>query len=184
MSEISIFSEIVTHQIQGVMLHDDLANMFDFMALSGFKCMQEYQAKCEFSKMRETNHYAINHMNTMLESRSTTRAKDIVPSSWRNATRFDVGENDRKSKVKELFMKWREWEKETKAFYQKKFKELHDMGLIASAEFVEELLEDVDHELNRIEKKILCYSSVGWDSVFILEQQSELKHKYKEKMYK
>lgn len=177
MTAIEILSEIHTHQIKGVMLHDEIATVYDFMALRGYKRMHEYQALQEFVNARSTSRYAVNHLNQMLIDGNPTIAK-ITPSGWKSATRFDVNENDRKTWVKEYFKKWRAWEQETKAFYQTKFKDLMALGAVSCANKVNELIKDVDCELKKLEREYLAIASAGFDMLFIAERQNEIHDKY------
>lgn len=180
MTPIEIFSEIKAHQIDGVMFHDELSTLYDFMALQGYKRMHEYHALKEFCEMRGVSRYAVNHLNKMLADTSHSPVR-IMPSGWKNATRFDMGENDRKAYVKEFFKKWREWEIQTKAFYEKKFKELTDNGYIACANKVNELICDVDKELKCLEREFLLISGTGFDMLFIAGRQDELHGEYETK---
>lgn len=180
MTPIEILSEIHTHQIKGVMLHDELATVYDFMALRGYKRMHEYHALAEFVNARSTSRYAVNHLNQMLLDGNPTIAK-ITPTSWKSATRFDVGESDRKTYVKELFKKWRAWEQETKAFYQTKFKDLMSLGAVSCANKVNELIKDVDCELKILEREYLVISTPGFDMLFIAERQDEIHEEYEAK---
>lgn len=181
MSELSIFNEIVKKKIEGVMFHDDMANIMDFMGLRGFKRQQEYRALSEFIEMRNIERYAINHINYMSNGKGANRVVDVIPDSWYNATRFQVSDSDRKTHLKDLFNKWRTWEIETKSFLQSSFKELCSMGAIASANKVNELICDVDEELKCLEREILEFSAVGWDMVYIIEIQYDMHEKYKKK---
>lgn len=176
MSEMTVFNEIIAHQIEGVMFHDDTADMFDFMGLRGYKRMHEYHALCEFAEMRSTSRYIINHINHLPNTDNLVRGKEVVPPTWKgaNVTRYSVSESDRKVKVKELFAKWIEWERETKELYQKKFKELTDMGHIACANKVNEMIKDVDCELKYAERMYLDLSAVGWDMIYACEKQDEI----------
>jgi len=180
-SEISIFSEIVVHQIEGVMIHDDIANIMDFMGLRGFKREHEYHALKEFCEMRSVNRYAINHVNYIPNGKGANRPVTIIPESWYNASRFKVSESERKNKIKEVYDKWREYETQTKVFYQSKFEELCELGAIASANKINCLIKDVDKELKRVERKMLEYDAVGWDMLYIVEQQECIHDEYEQK---
>ncbi len=182
MTPIEIFSEIKARQIDGVMFHDELSTLYDFMALRGYKRMHEYQALKEFCEMRGVSRYAVNHLNKMLADSSHSPIR-ITPTSWKSASRFDMGENDRKAYIKEFFKKWREWEIQTKAFYENKFKELTDGGYIACANKINELIRDVDKELKCLEREFLTISSTGFDMLFIASRQDEL-HKFYEEQEK
>jgi hypothetical protein len=181
MQEQTIFNEIIAHQIEGIMFHDDLADMFDFMALKGYKREHEYHALCEFAEMRGMSRYMINHISHLPNTDNIIVSRETpIPQSWKatNVTRYNVTESDRKSKVKELLTKWVEWEKDTKEFYQKKFKELCDEGYIACADKVNKLVKDVDCELKHAERQWLDLSAVGWDMVYICEMQENIHDKY------
>lgn len=140
----------------------------------------QYHALKEFCEMRGVSRYAVNHLNKMLADSSHSPIR-ITPTGWRNASRFDMGENDKKAYIKEFFKKWREWETQTKAFYENKFKELTDGGYIACANKINELIRDVDKELKCLEREFLTISSTGFDMLFIASRQDELHRFYEEK---
>lgn len=177
---IDVFSEIHNHQIQGVMFHDETASLYDFMGLRGYKRCHEYQALKEFAAARGVSRYAVNHLNKMISESNPTVTR-ITPSSWKAATRLDVGESDRKTMIKDLFKKWRDWETQTKMFYCKKFKELTDNGYIACANKVNELICDVDCELKSLEREYIALSAVGFDMLYIMQKQDEVHEHYEEK---
>lgn len=181
MTGIDIFNELIAHEIEGVMLHCDLANMFDFMGLHGFKRQHEFRALEEFAEMRGMNRYAINHLGVMPSGGNVGRTKEIVPNTWKGAKRTDVTESDRKSRVKDLFARWNEWERETKDLYQKRFKDLVNLGMIACANKVNELIVAADKELKLAEREFILYSSVGWEMYFIASKQDELHEEYEKK---
>ena len=180
MTPIEIFSEIYNHQIQGIMFHTELASLFDFMGLRGYKRQHEYQAFCEFAEARSVSRYAINHLNKMI-GEPHGQPKAVTPQSWKNATRFDVGESDRKQYIREAFKRWKEWEVETKELYQRKFKELTEQGHIACANKVNELICDVDYELKFLEREIIKLSAIGYEMNYIIMIQDDIHKKYEEK---
>ena len=183
-SEMSIFNEIVKHQIEGLMFHEDMAGIMDFMGFHGFKREHEYHALSEFAELRGVERYAINHINYIPNGKGSNRPVEVIPDNWYKASRFEVTENDRKNKVKELYTKWREYEIETKVFYQVKFQELVEIGAIASANKVDCLINAVDQELKCVERKLIEYNSIGWDMMYIMEQQDEIHDKYEDKTKK
>lgn len=177
MTAIEILSEIHTHQIKGVMIHDEMATLYDFMALPGYKRCHEYHSLHEFINARSMSRYAVNHLNKMLLDGNHAVTK-VTPSSWKTATRYDVGESDRKSWVKEIFKQWKTWEQQTKALYQTKFKDLMALGEVSCANKVNELIKDVDCELKRLEREFLALSTTGFDMLLIEQRQDEIHAKY------
>ena len=181
MATIDIFNDIYRHQIEGVMFHEKVAMMYDFMGLKGYKRVHEYHTMDEFINARSTQRYAVNHLDKMIDAESINSPL-VIPMNWRTAGRFDVGENDRKTMVAKLFEKWRAWETDTKKFYEDRFKALTDMGEIACANKVNMLIKDVDTELKRLEREYLDLKAVGFDMVHIMERQDKLHDEYAEKM--
>lgn len=180
-SEMTIFNEIVKHQIEGLMFHIDCANVFDFLGMCGFKREQEYHALSEFIEMRGVERYVINHISYIPNGNGANRPASIIPDSWYNANRCQVGDADRKGKIKEIYSKWREWETETKLFYQHKYQELVELGAIASANKVNCLIKNVDKELKCVEREYIEYNAVTWDMVYIMEKQDKIHDIYEEK---
>lgn len=183
MTALDIFNEISDRQIVGLMFHSQMADYFDFLGLNGFKRMHEYHYFKESAEMRGVHRYVLNHINKLPRTANTVDPK-AIPSNWSNYTRLDVDENTRKSAVKDALMKYRDWECETLAFYEKKFKELSDLGCIAYTNKVMDLIKDVDEELKRITRLILKYKAVDWNMVLIEEEQEELHECYKKKTKK
>lgn len=180
MTALDIFNEISNRQIIGVMFHNDMADYFDFLGLNGFKRMHEYHYFKESAEMRGVHRYMLNHINKLPKIADNIDYKGI-PSNWHNYNRLDVDENTRKSAVRDALMKYRDWESETLTFYEKKFKELSDIGCIAYTNKVMDLIKDVDEELKRITRMILKYKATDWDMVLIEEEQDELHECYKNK---
>ena len=62
-----VFSKIDARMKTGMILHDQLANYYDFMGLMGFKRMHEYHFLRESASMRGLNRYVINHHNLLID---------------------------------------------------------------------------------------------------------------------
>lgn len=90
--------------------------------------------------------------------------------------------NTKRNAVKEGFTKWRDWERETKRLYSEWYKELSDLGEIASAMKVAEYVEDVDKELKWVERKLIELQSTDYSIQFIIDEQQFYHEFYKKKM--
>lgn len=178
-----IYSKITSHQIQGMMIHEQLANYYDFLGLKGYKRCHEYHFMQETCSYRSVCRYVINHHNIIiLEARFEN--PDIIPTSWYNHTREDVDASTKKSAVKAGLTKWVEWERDTKKLYQQMYQELMNIGEVASACKVKELICDVDCELKKAERYWLNKETTGYDMTSIIEEQKSKHDKYKKKMKK
>lgn len=177
---IEVFKELDSRMLKGIMFHAQLTDYFDFLNLHGFKRWQEYRFLEESAELRGLHRYAINHCNRLI-GESTIENPKVIPQDWVNYSRLQVDSSTRKAAVKDAFSKWYEWEKNTKEFFESKFKILTDNNKIADANKVNELICGVDQELKVLTRKLLEYKAVDYDMSYIMYQQQELHEYYKEK---
>lgn len=175
-----IFAEISAHQITGIMLHEQMADYYDFLGLPGYKRLHEYHYFAESAAMRSVHRYHINHFNRLIAG-SHPANPAAIPASWINYTRFDVDSSTKRKAIKDGFAKWREWETGTKKKYESFYKQLCELGEIAAAGKVRQLLEDVDFELKCAERMKLELDAVDYDMSIIVPAQSALHEEYAEK---
>jgi hypothetical protein len=171
-----IFIDIINHLLKGVMVHDELANYYDFLALEGYSKCHEYHSIVENRTYRQVMRYYINRYNKFLPEPSVQPA-NIIPASWKGYTRQDVDVKTRQTAVKTGLEEWLKWEKNTKAFLQERYNNLTALNEIAAAEMVKKLIKDVDEELYSIEQYHLFKQAINYDMVSIInEQQAKLNH--------
>jgi hypothetical protein len=178
-----VFAEIGTHMIEGMMTHEALANYYDFLGLKGYKRCQEYHYLSETISHRALNRYFINHHGKLIPEKHVD-FDDIIPESWFAHERMDVDPSTKRKAVQDGYSKWMKWELETLELYQKLHKELLELGEIADATKVENLICDVSQELKCVDREILDLEAVDYDIVYIIECQQCLHEKYKKKMKK
>ena len=127
-----IFEKLNSHLVEGVMLHDQLAEYYDFLNLHGYKRCHEYHAFCEFKTRRKVMRYYVNHYNRLPLAEKATNPK-AIPENWYNYTRQEVDAGTKKRAVRDGFVKWVDWEKETKKLYEEAVCNLYEIGEIATA---------------------------------------------------
>lgn len=176
-----VFAEINARQIAALMMHDQMADYFDFLGLSGYKRLHLYQYFAESKEHRDVAHYYINHHGKLIPDRFEGNVQ-MIPESWRSANRMSVGKSTKQKAVEDGFSVYLGWEQATKDVYQKYATALREQGYVADAIFVDRLVEDVDNELECLERIITDLITSGYDPVYILESQKELHDKYKKKM--
>ena len=66
METIEIFNAIATREATALRMHNELADLFDFMNFHGFKRLHEYQYLKESADMRGVHRYAINHCQRII----------------------------------------------------------------------------------------------------------------------
>ena len=175
-----IFKELSERAIKGVMFHDNMTDYYDFLNLHGYKKMSEYHARSEMKGLRSLHTYYLNHYNKLVLD-SQFDSLDVIPKSWYDHTRLDVDINTKRQAVKESFAKWVEWERGTKALYSQMYKELCDLGEVASAMKIAEFVKDVDHELKWVERKQIELQSADYAMDFIIDEQQYYFEFYKKK---
>lgn len=176
-----IFSEIKRRQIAALMFHEQMADYFDFLSLQGYKRLHEYQYFTESAEFRHISRYFINHHGKLLLEGFEGEINPI-PAAWLTANRMAVGKSTKQKAVEDGFNMYREWESGTKATYERYASRLRELGHEADVIFVDELVEDVDHELKCLDRIILDLISTGYDMVYIVESQKAIHDKYKKKL--
>lgn len=175
-----IFRTISSHMIKGVMIHEQLADYYDFLNLHGYKRCHEYHSKCEMKGMRKLHRYFINHYNRLIEE-EVIENPDVIPASWYRYTRQEVDANTKRSAVKSGIERWVSWEEETKTLYEKMYKELMEIGEVAAAKRLCRNIHDVDKELKWAQRKHINLVTSDYDIGYILGEQDHLHDWYKER---
>lgn len=181
MSCSEIFQEINKRQIIALMFHDELADLYDFLGMNGFKRMHEYQYFAESAEHRGLKRYYINHHNKLLPEVDIHYDKELARLDWYRYSRMDVTSQAKKQTIESTFEKYNKWETETKQFYEDCAKKLFDMNMLADFNKVNDLIKDVDDELKRLDRLLLSLKACNFNEVYILSIQDGLHDKYKEK---
>jgi NADH:ubiquinone oxidoreductase subunit len=176
-----VYSKIASHMIKGIMFHEELANYYDFLGLKGYKRCHEYHFIDETCAYRGLCRYYINHHNKLIPHEEVEEP-DVIPESWYKYTRQEVDNNTKKNAVKNGMTLWVNWEKETKQLYEQMYKELIEIGEVASAMKIKELVCDVDCELKKAERYQLNKKAVDYDLDVVIEEQNRKHDKYRKKM--
>ena len=178
-----IFMDLSAHMIKGMMVHDQMADYYDFLSLRGYKRCHEYHYKHESCNYRKLHRYYLNHYNMLIDE-AQIDSPEAIPESWYKYRRQDVDPGTKKTAVKSGIMKWVDWEKETKQLFCKAHRELLELHQENAALFVECFIKDVDCELKWAERKLIELSDVEYSLDYILQEQKSLHDKYKKKMKK
>ena len=157
------------------MIHEQLANYYDFLGLEGYKRCHEYHMLKEMCGQRSLNRYYINHYNKLIPEQQID-SPEIIPAGWYQHKRSDVDTATKKNSVKSGLTKWVEWERSTKLLYQKLYSELMNLDEVAGALKVKEFIYDVDCELKKAERYWLNKEATGYDINGIISEQKS-RHK-------
>lgn len=173
-----IFQAINSRQVKALMFHDQMADLFDFLGLMGYKRMHEYQFFSESAEHRTLKRYYLNHHNHLLMEESVT-SPHVIPSEWGQYCRFDVTPQVRRQAVEKAFKEYNDWECETKKCYEDYAKQLFEMGNMADFNKVMDLVEDVDMEVKKLDRMYLTLKSVNFNEVYIATVQESLHDEYR-----
>lgn len=176
-----IFSKLATHMVEGIMIHDELANAYDFLGLRGFAKCQDYHHIEETNNYRCLVHYYSTHYHKLIELGEIPKPQ-IIPNTWIKYTTMAVDTNTKRNAVKDMMNKWVEWERDTKKLYQEMRQELCALGEVAAALTIDCFICDVDKELVHAEKKFIKLETLGYDINTIISWQEPIYNKYKKKI--
>lgn len=180
MPVIDVFAKVSDHLIDGMTMHGQMADYYNFLGLEGFKRLHEYHFICETISMRRIRHYFIDHCNRLLPV-ANTKHIDVIPVEWLNFTRQAV-ESETKPKAVETGMReWCKWGHETKEPYAKSAKDPYDAGEVAAARMIYELVRDVDDECKYADSLALKLNAADYGMQVIVPMRHELHEKYKKK---
>lgn len=176
-----IFADLSQHMIKGIMIHEQFANYYDFLGLSGYSKCHEYHYLCETAQHRKLNRYFIEHFNQLIEEKRV-EDPEVIPDGWYRYIRQDVDPATKSNAVKSGLESWERWETETKQLYERMYVELFNLGEIAAASLVKEFICDVNHELKKVQKYRLCKTATLYNIEGIISEQKMKRDKYKCKL--
>lgn len=172
-----IFSNISTHAAKGLLIHRHMSWLYGFLNLRGYQKCQEYHYYEENCNYMELHNFFITHYNKMIHENAIEES-DIIPNNWYKYTKMEVDANNKRSAIKDLMKKWVEWEEETKVFLERNYKELYGLGEIDAAIKIAELITEVGNELAAARETQINLESMGYDIVYIIDQQDKLYKHY------
>ena len=174
-----IFQEIGNHQVLAMMFHDQMIDLYDFLNLSGFKRWHKHQYKTESEEFINTKGYFMGAHNKLLRVDDPGQPEQVIPDGWYEYTRMDLNPQLVRQHVEASFKSYKSWEEYTKRLYEECSKSLIEMGHIADAEKVNQLINDVSCELKEVYEVMLKLKASNYDIVYILDIQDKLHKKYK-----
>lgn len=172
-----IFTKLATHMVEGIMIHDGMAIVYDFLALDGYRECHDYHHFAETKNYRCLYHYYMEHYHKLLNVENIPNPK-IVPTSWMKYARPEVDTGTKRNAVRDMMKRWIDWEKETKTLLQTSYKELIELGEVAAAKKISCFLCDVDEELKHAEYKWIKLENLNYDLGYIMGKQEHMKKKY------
>ena len=173
-----IYSKLAERMIGGMMFHDSMSQYYRFLGLNGYARCHEYHYCKESKGYQKLCRYFTEHHNKLIPE-SKVDVLEYIPSGWYMYARQDVDTGTKRQAVKDGVEKYVAWEQGTKDLYQRMYRELMEIGEVASAKFVCCFVKDVDRELKYAQKKHIKLKTADYDIGTILAEQDALHKKYK-----
>lgn len=177
-----IYSQIGNHMIEGLMVHSQMADYYNFLGLKGYSKCHEYHFLEENCNYRKLSQYYLNHYNKIIISKNSSNS-NIIPESWYKYTKQEVDSNTRKTAMQSGLEKWINWEVNTKTYYQKMYNELIAINEVAAATMLLDFIIDVDNELAEARQIHLEDKEVEFDITVIITKQDKFYKDYRKKCH-
>lgn len=166
-----IFSAVSAHLVEGLMYHDQLHQYYAFLALQGESEAHRGHYESESRAYHKLHDYYLTHYGKLIpRMRSVDPGK--IPENWYRYRRDEVDASTKRLAVQTGMESWVDWERETKALYEKSAKDLLDLNEMDAYRFMMCYVEDVSEELKCAEAQKLEYQSTGYDMSYIMDRQS------------
>lgn len=178
-----VFGQVSKHMIDGIMIHSQLADYYNFIGLKGYSKCHEYHFLTENNNFRKLCCYYIKHFNKLIPELPNDNPR-VIPANWYNYSRVEVDGNTRKNAIQGGIEKWVNWEYKTKVFYQSMHSELMKLHEVAAAAELKKYISDVDYELAYAQQRHLEDKAIDYDIFDILAKQERIYEKYKKKIEK
>lgn len=169
-----LYAVVSARQKAALSMHCDLIALYDFLALEGFKELQEKQYKSESKEHIKLIEHFIETHDRLIYVDSAEQHKEyvkVIPTDWHKYTRFDVTPQARKKQIVDSFTLWLDWERETKEILCGVAAEMLKQGYIADYDFIVKYIVDVSEEIKEITSLILELKAVEYDEVYLQELQ-------------
>lgn len=167
-----IFTNLATHMKEGIMMHEDMMNAFDFLGLKGYSKCQEHHYEEELNNYKILHHYYISHFNRLIKL-NPINYSSIIPSNWYKYSAADADVSTKRDAIKDFMEKWVLWEQTTKKLFQDSYKQLEELGEIAAAIYISRFIKDVDEELEWAEHKLFELRTINYSINDIILEQKE-----------
>lgn len=173
-----ILGKLADRQVEGLMIHEQMSDLFDLLNLHGYKRWNEYRFIEEAVNMKLTKRFCISTTNKLALTSNIIDPKGL-PQTFFDKSRSDI--DNKLAIVRGAFEKLSSWESET-------LKILNELYIMAQqrkagevAQFIMESIKHVSEELKYINRELQTLKDVTSIDI-IIDKQSSLHDCYKDKL--
>lgn len=179
-----IFSGLAAHMIKGLMIHEQMIEYYNFLALPGYAKCHKYHYLTETKGYMKLCNFYITRYCKLIPEPTSIENPNLIPSAWYNHKREDVDTNTMRKAVESGLKQWIDWEKETKELYQTSYKELMQLEQVSAAQFIKCYICAVDEELAEAKIYYLHKQAIDFNAGTIIGEQERKKECYTKKIKK
>lgn len=178
-----IYADVNKRMTTALMFHANMSDYFSFMGLHGFRRIHECQYFEESIGKRKLHRKVLDFHNKLIPELGHDKL-EVVPADWYKHTRMDIDDSVLAKFVKTALKQYKEWEEETKCFYECVAHVFLERGEMIDYELMMCYVKHVQCELKKIYRLCEELNEVGYDVLYIMEVQKRIHEEYKNKMKK
>ena len=103
-----IFSKLTNHMLEGIMMHEQFIQYYDFLGLHGYSKCHKKHYELESNAYMKICRYYLKTYNKLLPPNKFTQPQ-VIPQSWFQYTRQDVDSKTKQNAVQQGLEHWIEW---------------------------------------------------------------------------
>lgn len=176
-----IYAEVSKHMTTALYFHTCMSDYFCFLGLHGFKIIHELQYFEEALGKKHLHKKVLDMHNKLIKMKGHNKV-EIIPEEWYKHTRMDIDDSILAKFVKSAFKQYKEWEEQTKEFYENVCCVFLEKGKMIDYNLMMCYLKEVQYELKKIYRLCEELNGVGYDVLYIIDIQNRIHEKYKKKM--
>lgn len=176
MSCVEHLSAAASHVLDGVMYHEAVMDLFDFLGLKGFYKWQKHQMHEELSNFEYLKHFAHKTHHMFLEVSSDSDALTVIPDSWKTRSSLEATMADCSSAVKKVLENYILWEQAALEAYAAL---AEDMSAGPDKTLICQLYTDTCEELHQVENLAKTLQMTNYNALHIQLIQDKFCEKYK-----
>lgn len=173
------FIKILNLKLEGVMFHDEMADVFAFLNLKGFMELHKKQMFEELEETCEIKKYYLKHYHKMLKANPNSNI-NVYPASWAGHSNMEIDAATIKNYTKNMLEQYVRWEENVKKELTVIADEFYSKHQMEDFNMVFELIQDVNHEISFINDIMLKLKMTDYDSKDIVHMQKKIRHMLKE----
>lgn len=178
MEIIEILGKLADRQVGGMMIHEQMADLFDLLNLHGYKRWHEYRFVEESINMRLTKRFCVATTDKIALTSDITDPKGL-PSIFINKLRKDI--TGKLDIVKGAFEKIATWEKDTLKLLNDLYISSQQIKASEVAQFIMQSIKHVAEELKYINRELQTLRDVS-NLDIIIDKQDKMHDEYKDKL--